>query len=598
MNEAVTVPKKASVATRGFLISLVLMILCSLLNWGVVTRGGDIKITHLTLVGNNGLKYTALMYVPSSATDETPAPAHLMIHGSSGNARNHESWAIEYARRGFVVLSVDDLGSGDAEWSASNGSLAVSELFCKYLVENPLVDASRLVIGGHSAGCQRVYELGKKYHANTIVLCGGVRAAIPKGDDPFTGNMISIIGGAESLRTYETENENTIKAFMSNGVELENGMVEYGQVYGSFADGNAKLAVFNEGQVHEGAFVDKNNLAYQLDFVQSAMEVPNYIDAKDQVWMLKDYVGLAGTLSFAAFVVFCFIFLAEKFPAFNSVIQPLPRNIGLRGKGLVISIAAALIFPAIVLYTGAFGLWDVVGLQNIILFPLQQANRAFVIVIGINLMGFIMLAFFMLTDGKKSKATLRDLGLTSEGSTKLDWRLMAKSFLLAVITLAIGFTYITLQSYVLGTDFYAWFFGVRPIPTAKFQYFVPYILVWMLCFIVTQLGLNVERRLPSTGNETKDTLIAVVFNTFCAAITITFFVILQNALQLQTPLGVPALQSFHSDITRIWGMPTGMLVAGAGHTVLYRKTGNIWPGVFLMGALCAIMCCLYGQIHL
>lgn len=599
MTEATKTQKKGwSLTAKALAITLVLMVLCSLVNWGVVTGWGNIEITHLTLVGDNGLKYTALMYVPSNASNENPAPANLMIHGSSGNGRNHESWAMEFARRGFIVLSVDDLGSGDAEWSIDNGSTAVANMFCNYLVNQPMVDTERLVISGHSAGCQRVYEMGKKYDANTIILCGGVRAAIPKEDDPYLGNMLSIIGGAESLRTYETENENTILSFQANGVELEDGVVEYGHVYGSFEEGNAKMAVFNEGQVHEGAFVDKNNLVYQLDFVQSAMEVPNYIDPNDQVWMVKDFTGLAGTLVFAAFLVALYLYLMEHVTVFQSIQQPMPRNIGLRGKGLAISIAAALIFPAIVLYTGSFGLWDFIGTENFALFPLQQANRAFVTVIGLNIMGLIMLGLFMVTEGRKHKAGLRELGMTSEGKKGLDWKLIGKSFVLAMIVIAIGFSYISAQSYVLGTDFYAWFFGIRPIPSAKFQYFIPYIIVWMLCFVVTQLGLNVERRLPSTGSETKDTIIAIVFNAFCACFTVTFFVVLQNALQLNTELGVAALGSFKADMTRLWGMPVGMFVAGAGHTAIYRKTGSIWPGVFLMGTLCALMCCLYGQIHL
>ena len=49
-------------------------------------------------------------------------------------------------------------------------------------------------------------------------------------------------------------------------------------------------------------------------------------------------------------------------------------------------------------------------------------------------------------------------------------------------------------------------------------------------------------------------------------------------------------------MTRIWGMPVGMIIGAAGNTYCFRKTGNIWLGAFLMGTVCALSACTYGQI--
>ena len=54
-------------ALKPFLIALVVTIVLSFLNWGVITSWGDVRITRLTLVGNDGLRYSALMYVPKEA---------------------------------------------------------------------------------------------------------------------------------------------------------------------------------------------------------------------------------------------------------------------------------------------------------------------------------------------------------------------------------------------------------------------------------------------------------------------------------------------------------------------------------------------------
>ena len=592
---------KIKKSTVAFLISLCVLVCLSVLNWGVVTRWGNVKITHLTLVGDDGLKYTGIMYVPKGVDNENKAPANLMLHGNSGNARNHESWAVEFARRGFVVLSIDYLGAGDGVQKASTSQTAPGEVFIKYLKECNFIDQERIVLSGHSLGCKPAYVLGAKYNVQIVIACGGVRATIPTPTEgPYYGNLLSLIGDSEHLRTEEVERGNTLKSFQQNGVDLGSDTeVVMGKLYGSFSEGNAKQAFFVDRQTHEGAFVTKQNLVYQIDFVQKAMEVPNPIDPNNQVWPIKDFIGLFGILAFAAFLICLFLFIIDQVPFFASIKQPLPRNIGLRGPGLVISIVAAIVFPFIVLWTGSFGLWDAIGLNNFKLFPLQQANRSFVTVIGLNLMGLIMLVVFWLTDARKAKANLRDLGLTSEEKpTRLDWVLIGKSFLLSIIVCAIGWAYVAAVNATLGTEFYAWFFGVRQIASAKWTSYIPYIVVWMLCFVVTSLGLNVERRLPSTGSVIKDDLIAIVFNAFCACFTVTFIVILQNQLQYKLGLGTGALKFLTADMTRLWGMPVGMFVAGAGHTALYRKTGSIWPGVFLMGIFCALSCVLYGQLRI
>ena len=100
---------------RGWCITLIILLLSSLINWGVVTGMGNVTIDRIKLSGNDGAEFSGLVYRPQNATDETPAPTILMYHGNAGNARNHESWAMEFARRGFVVISPDQFGSGDSQ---------------------------------------------------------------------------------------------------------------------------------------------------------------------------------------------------------------------------------------------------------------------------------------------------------------------------------------------------------------------------------------------------------------------------------------------------------------------------------------------------
>lgn len=122
-------------------------------------------------------------------------------------------------------------------------------------------------------------------------------------------------------------------------------------------------------------------------------------------------------------------------------------------------------------------------------------------------------------------------------------------------------------------------------------------IVWALCFAVAAVGMCVERRLPSTGNESKDTAIAVVVNILLAAGAISVVNILETVFQIQAGHGSSFFASWGIPITRIWGIPIGMILGAGGNTYLYRKTGNIWLGAILMGFLAALGACLYGQIR-
>lgn len=594
-------PKAKNVATRAFLIALVVLILCSILNWGIVTGWGNVKITRIYLVGDDGLQYSALMYVPKNATNETPAPGIMMYHGGSGNARNHESWAVEFSRRGFVVISIDNLGAGNAEYSRAIGNFAVPELFTRYMYNLPIVDSERIALSGHSVGGDMVSQMTAMFQPAVSMQSDGGSRSFLNADAVYTGDYQYIVGEADKSAPKDKVNETVKQIFIKNGVMTEEEELVEGKIYGSFEGGNANRVVWVPKQIHEGAFVNSKHIAALLDFAQQSFDVPNPIDANNQIWKWKDAIGLISMMVFVATMALFALMLIEQVPAFAKIKQPMPRNVGMRGKDLCISISAALLFPILCLYTGAFGLVNLFGATsgpNTPIFRIRFATIALAVVLALNLFGLLMFFLFHKVWGKKKfNATIRDYGLTSEGSKGLDWALIGKAFLLAVITATVGWTYLAIQGGVLGTDFYCLFFGFKPIPAVKFIYYIPFIIVWIICFAIASVGMNVERRLPSTGKEWLDTAIAVVFNGLLATAGITIMVIIENAIQIHLGTDAVALASWKTDITRLWGMPAGMFIGGAGNTYLYRKTGNIWLGAILMGIVCALAACLYGQLQ-
>ncbi|MCC8061238.1 MAG: hypothetical protein LIO81_10485 [Clostridiales bacterium] len=565
-----------------------------------MTGWGNVRITRLSLVGDDGMRYSALMYVPKNATNETPAPGIMMYHGNSGNARNHESWAVEFSRRGFVVISIDNLGAGNGEYSGVIGYTATPKLFTDYMYSLPIVDTDNIIFSGHSMGANIVNKMALIYQPKACMNSDGGGGRM--GADPFNveekynGSYLVINGGADKLNQIDSYSALYNQAFANDGVKSADEPLVIDELYGSYEAGNAHMMRLVPNQIHEGAFVNNTHITYLLDFAQNCVAAPNYIDAQNTIWYWKDWAGLAGMVLFVNFIIQMLLWVLDTFPFFAGVRQEMPRNIGMRGKDLAISITCAVLFPVLTLYTGAFGLITLADALPI--FHLRWTNISMPVVLALNLFGLIMFCLFHKVWGKKRfHATLRDYGLTSEGAAGMDWGLVGKSLFASMIAVGIGFAYMQLQSDVLGTDFYCQFFGFRAIPIYRVNYYIPYVIVWLLCFVVASLGMNVERRLPSTGNETADTAIAMVFNGGLATFGITAMTIIENAVQIHLGTSGVALASWGTDITRLWGMTVGMFLGGAGSTYVYRKTGSVWPGAFVMGFVCAMSACLYGQIQ-
>ena len=124
----------------------------------VQTGGGAIKYHDITMVTDSGHELDALLLVPKNATRENPAPAIVTSHGWYNNREMQDLNYVEYARRGYVVISISMYGHGDSEvipdgtwWDAENNANGLYDAV-KYIARLPYVDASRIGVTGHSNG--------------------------------------------------------------------------------------------------------------------------------------------------------------------------------------------------------------------------------------------------------------------------------------------------------------------------------------------------------------------------------------------------------------------------------------------------------------
>lgn len=94
----------------------------------IQTVNGDVKVTidsfdmHYTDINGNDALGTVVfkLYVPNTATSEHKAPGLLMLHGYQNDHETDAAYAIEMARRGAVVMCIDEFGHGATDISMIN----------------------------------------------------------------------------------------------------------------------------------------------------------------------------------------------------------------------------------------------------------------------------------------------------------------------------------------------------------------------------------------------------------------------------------------------------------------------------------------------
>ena len=106
---------KKSVLRPTCLLMVLLLLLfgCMCIANGIQTDHGRVDVAKGSLDTAVG-ELTFKLYVPETATAENPAPGVLLLHGYQNDHETCAAYAIELARRGAVVMSLDEYGHGSS----------------------------------------------------------------------------------------------------------------------------------------------------------------------------------------------------------------------------------------------------------------------------------------------------------------------------------------------------------------------------------------------------------------------------------------------------------------------------------------------------
>lgn len=567
--------------SRILLVALLMIGLGGLLAWSVQTDGGQIKIKDIRFVGTNGTVMSALLYVPKNATAKTPAPGVLAVHGYINTRETQDGFAIEFARRGYVVLAMDQTGHGYSDPPAfANGFGGPDGL--KYLRSLDMVDKNNIGLEGHSMGGWTIGIAAQlapnDYKAMVMEGSSTGTFGVVTGTATFPRNLAVVYSKFDEFA--QTMWLAPLASNVAKGAKMKllfntTEDVKVGQVYGNIADGTGRV-LYQPPVTHPGDHISNEAIGHALDWFGQTLQGGTPRPASDQVWLWKEIGNLIAAIGMILLLYPAGAMLL-KLPVFAELKQNAAPGKPATGPLWWIVALIFVALPASTLFTFK-QLPTTWGWVATALFP-QNITTA--VVTWTTLLGLIFVILFLLWHfllNKKTGATAENYGLTWGG--KLSLRLIGKSALFAFLILLAGYVSLLLTDALFKTDYRFWVFAIKPMSPLQFQMAIPYFVLFAAYFIVASTFVNgiLRREKLSFIQELG---IALVLN-------VLGYVVLLLTQYVPLFAGGPPANPNEALWTIIaYQFVPIMSIVALVTTVANRITGRIWVGAFIVSMLIA-----------
>ncbi|MBN1966299.1 MAG: alpha/beta fold hydrolase, partial [Anaerolineae bacterium] len=491
-------------------------------------------------------------------------------------------FAIEYARRGYVVLALDQTGHGYSDPPALvNGFGGPDGL--AYLRSLDIVDPDNIGISGHSMGGWAVAIAAGVYPDDyrAIILEGSSTGTYgaPEGTAEFPRNLALIFSEWDefaSLMWLEPTAPEIVGGEKLQTVFGTDEPVVIEQLYGSIEDGTARI-LYQPRTTHPGDHISYQAIAYAVGWFQQTLEGGNDLDPYDQVWQWRE---LGGFVALIGMVLFMFplgaLLLESEF--FKDLTGALPEFKGLKGNGWWVGVALVVLIPII----GYFW-WQHRGNDW---FPAgsfwpQNITTGLVIwAVGNGIISLILFLVWHFQLNKEANATFDNYGLTWEGA--LNWTKIGKSLLLAVAVVVPAYLLLVLCDQLYKIDFRLWVLAFKPLSSLQFGIMLAYLPFFGFFFLVLSTVLGGQlRRVDADGNpiSLRSQLlinVAILVVGFILLLLIQYIPLLTGGTM---PLEEPLLTIVAFQFVPIMAIVALLL------TYFFRKTGHIYTGAFVCALL-------------
>ena len=575
-------------AVRFFSVTMLILLVCSICIWGFQTSWGKVHIERIYLNSQDGTSVSSLIYIPENATDETPAPAAVIYHGRSNHAHSNDTWSMELARRGFVVLSPDLQGGGESDPDIDRGVQAITT--AQYANNLSFVQKDSLNLIGYSAGTATVLQTygAMPDKVNSVCMVFGPFMMQMAGGFDFVDAHFGLIKSTADQYDYHFIGDPDACLAATADMAGIDGL-EPNKDY----DRNGKLFRYAviDGTLHQTGNISGATISEIVKFENDVVDTPVKLENTDLAWKPQQLISGIACIAMM-FLLAALVNLLMQNEFFASAANAVPKG-GTPRKGFkawAIDLLFSLVIPALIfVHVSAYTIkWTGLGTKWVKILPSANLNGIMAWLVVLALIGIVRM---IIKSAKAKKAgtplTLGDYALGADGDTKIDWSKPAKGFLMALIVAVFVFTWLWLIEGFMGINYQVWnlstYLKMSPMRIVRA---IPYCLI---IFFVMFVGNMSQRILPSTGSEKKDMWRAVIINTVLTASALFVLLLAQYGGSMLIGTGqtiIPQIDiygtgqntssgslDFAFGYCYMMGGTTGVV------TYLYRKYGNIWVGV-------------------
>ncbi|WP_297108082.1 alpha/beta fold hydrolase [uncultured Devosia sp.] len=546
-----------TIKNRLFHAGWIIILLGALLAHFIQTSGG-ITIRDLRFHGTNGQVLSGLLYVPPGVSAENKAPAILAVHGYFNSRETQGGFAIELARRGYVVLALDQGGHGYSDPPAfANGFGGPGGL--AYLRSLDFVDTDNIGLEGHSMGGWTVLAAAAAMpDAYKAVVLQGSSTGAPfarEADTSWPRNLAVVFSKFDEFSGFMWGVERARDMPASTKLQTAFGTTEpvvVGQIYGSIDDGTARI-LHQPNTTHPGNHFSPEAIGDAIAWFDQTLQGADPLPPGDQIWLWKEIGTLIALVGFVVLLAGAFDMLLRTQAFAHLRKEPGGAAYDGRNGKWWLHFALATLIPVLTYYP--FFYWATVVFPESAILPQSFTSQ---IALWAVLNALIIVALGLVFKGNKV-----------EGRGDI-WG----SVLIALATVGIGYIAVAATDFLFKVDFRFWVVALKPFDLVRAKIALVYLVPFTVYFVLALRGLHMGLSVRTDGRVAQ-----YVSN---IAVMIVGFILFLG-FQYLTLLFTGHLFSMNESLTTVIGMQFVPLLAIVAFlsTFAWRRTGSYLPGAFI-----------------
>jgi pimeloyl-ACP methyl ester carboxylesterase len=533
----------------------------------VQTAGGTITIYDAKFLDSYGKRLSGLLYVPNAATAERQAPAILAVHGYINSRETQSGFAIEFARRGYIVLALDQTGHGlSAPPAFADGFGGPAGLM--YLRSLAAVDPANVGLEGHSMGGWAVLAAAESNPDGyrSMVLEGSSPGSFgaPEATPDFPRNVAVVEGAYDEFSDFMWGVPTG--AAISESPKLQamfgvTSVIEPGHIYGAADEGTARV-LYVPRVIHPGEHLSTAAIGFAVDWFQHTLHGGTPKPAVDQIWYWKELGTLIAAIGMLVAII-GFGLTLLRLRRFREFVKPVPPTSAARWPIvralLTATVPVLTLFP---LFNFAAAKWPVSAW-----WPQQLTNGLVLWALANTLIALVV----MLILGFR-RISWDSLGIWPAGFRISDVLRAANT---ALWTVGFGYLLLLTVDATFKVDFRFWVIAFKPLAGWHVAPYFRYLLPLTIFFIVMGASL---REFTMRGTTTQACLrcILIVTGGFMALLAAQYIPLVSGQ---PLPYGEPLLTILSIQFVGL------LAIAAVIATVFQRASGSVYVGAFINALL-------------